>query len=128
MGVKKDVQNVIQKEYEAWKKRVTPLLPKDIECPECDGEGTGECPYCGSDQGDCETCGGAGVIEFEKVLTYSFYRTVQAYEEALLDVWVHQGTFNSIEGIRRNPLNRLIESAYDRNERKDMVVLRLPLT
>lgn len=46
-----------------------PLIPEmdgnEVECPDCDGEGTVECECCGHEH-DCDRCDGEGVIEKEK--------------------------------------------------------------
>lgn len=44
----------------------TPLQPTTItstECPDCEGDGTSECPHCGEQSVDCKKCDGTGEVK-----------------------------------------------------------------
>ena len=57
-------------EFKAWPLDLPELPPPleptvrtSTECPECEGDGTGECPHCGSDTEECDNCDGTGEVK-----------------------------------------------------------------
>jgi hypothetical protein len=99
--------------YEIWKNNLLKELPHCIECPDCGGDGRGECPHCGH-EADCETCDGDGTVGASKLLTVEFYRSVMQFEKAKLEQWIageaiHVGTRTHPIQVPHNPLHDLLE-------------------
>jgi len=47
--------------YEEWIEQNPEVLLQEVECRECRGTGTDECPHCGGDM-ECEECDGSGKV------------------------------------------------------------------
>lgn len=128
-------QTIDREAYLAWVRKLEDQLPLYVTCPDCNGDGEGECPHCGN-MTDCDVCDGDGLVRPSVLLDEHFYLRVMAFEKAMLEHWI-QGTPIHTKNERgqsieypRNPLG-LLETKPDRLvelSNAPKIILALPLT
>ena len=105
--------------YENWKSKLLQELPLSVQCPQCEGEGRGECPHCGNDT-DCDFCNGGGTVRTSELLTVEYYKRVMLFEKAKLEKWVNGealllGTVSEPIYVPHNPLDELLDQKPSSN-------------
>jgi hypothetical protein len=123
------IKETIDREaYLVWVRKLEDQLPLYVTCPECNGDGEGQCPHCGN-MTDCDTCGGDGLVQPSVLLDEQFYLRVMAFEKARLEHWI-QGEPLPVNNYHRNPLD-LLETKPARLvslSNAPKIILALPLT